>query len=698
MDIVQLLDRFEGVRGSGGRWVARCPAHDDRQASLSLGMGDDGRVLIKCHAGCPTDAVVEALGLKMRDLFPAKSQQGQRRQKARRAKPKEVAAYDYRDESGELLYQVVRMEPKTFRQRKPNGNGWTWNNNGVRRVPYHLPELLVSTGQVLVVEGEKDADILHCAGLTATCNSGGAGKWSANLSSHLQGREVVILPDNDQAGQKHAEQVAISLNRIASRIKVVALPGLPDKGDVSDWLANGGDVARLSKLVEATPDWKPADCWHDRLIYTGGESPKLARVESNVAMILTHDDRWRGSLVFDELSYRVRWNKSPAPGLEGQVEDHHAVAVQELLAKQWSIVFNRPAIFAGIEAAGMECRVHPVRDYLQSVEWDGQPRVPKWLHRYLCAEDTVMHSQMGTWWLLSAVARAFRPGCQVDHTLVLEGNQGVGKSSALRVLGGKWYQPTLGSLESKDCYQNLAGHWLVEIAELDSFKGARASRIKDFLTATMDSFRPSYGRFVVDRLRQVVFAATTNERNYLRDSTGGRRFWPVPVGACRLEALVKDRDQLWAETVALYRTGATWWPGQTEAKELEDIQEERHLGDPWEPRIETVLEDLVEPITTTEILDKLGIEAARQGKAEAMRVGMILHRMGWERHRGRVAGGTRQYSYCRGGNVEVSPPVPTENDQWGDRTALWIDCTARSSRKRPEPLPPYRHREWVWPL
>lgn len=164
-----------------------------------------------------------------------------------------VATYDYHDESGSLLYQVVRFDPKDFRQRQPDGNSdWRYNLSGVRRVLYRLPEIL-SSPAVYVVEGEKDADRLRSLGLPATCNSEGAGKWRDEYSQSLAGKRIVILPDNDQPGEQHAQQVARSLLPVVQAVKVVRLSDLPPKGDVSDWLDAGHTKEELTALVKATP-------------------------------------------------------------------------------------------------------------------------------------------------------------------------------------------------------------------------------------------------------------------------------------------------------------------------------------------------------------------------------------------------------------------------------------------------------------
>lgn len=177
------------------------------------------------------------------------------------AKPRLVATYDYRDEAGALVFQVVRLEPKSFRQRCPDvaGRGWNWSVKGCRVVPYRLPDLLEQpSAPVFIVEGEKDANHLAALGLVATCNAGGAGKWRPEHSEFLRGRDVVVLPDNDQAGYEHGQAVAASMQGIAASVKVLALPGLPPKGDVSDWLDTGGTASELLALAAATAIDAPA--------------------------------------------------------------------------------------------------------------------------------------------------------------------------------------------------------------------------------------------------------------------------------------------------------------------------------------------------------------------------------------------------------------------------------------------------------
>lgn len=251
-----VLAKLPDHRRLGKGWTARCPAHDDQNPSLSITEGDDGRVLLKCHAGCSTEAICQALGLTVAHLFPPETA---KRTNSKRTDRREVTAHDYRDEYGALLFQVVRYDPKGFSQRRPDGNGgWIPNLDGVRRVLYRFPELLAAdpNAWIFIVEGEKDADRLAAAGLVSTTNPGGAGKWSKVDSGPLRGRRVVVLCDNDPSGERHRNDVARDLFGKAAEVRCVELHGLPSKGDVSDWLDAGHTVSELLALVEAADSLK----------------------------------------------------------------------------------------------------------------------------------------------------------------------------------------------------------------------------------------------------------------------------------------------------------------------------------------------------------------------------------------------------------------------------------------------------------
>lgn len=563
-----------------------------------------------------------------------------------------VATYDYRDEAGALLYQAVRFEPKDFRQRRPDGKGgWDWRVKGVRQVPYRLFELRakVAHTRVYIVEGEKDVDRLAALGLVATCNAGGAGKWPAELSEHFRGLDVVLLPDNDEPGRAHAETVARNLAGIAERVRVVALPGLPPKGDVSDWIEAGGTVADLGRIVDAAPLWtadatepKPkkgsrrdvdwlSEC---QATAAGVPVPNLA----NVAMALRSDERWKGRLTFDEMAQYVMTGGRPAT-------DADVGAIQEAL--QWSGLkrISRETVHQAVDLVAREYSFHPVRQYLSGVRWDGVHRIDGWLSAYLGAPAGEYTAAVGKMFLISMCARVMRPGCKADHMLVLEGVQGAGKSSACSILGAKWFSDGLPvDVSDKDAAQHLRGKWLIEIAELEAMSKSEVTAFKSYLTRTEERYRPAYGRLEVHEPRQCVFVGTTNKAAYLRDETGARRFWPVRCGKIDLTGLARNRDQLFAEAVAAYHHGAQWWPARDlEQRLITPEQAERRDHDVWEEAITFYLHSR-DRVTVGEIAKSaLNLETGRISRADQNRIMAILEGVGWKRQR-RGHGGVRYWS------------------------------------------------------
>lgn len=261
-DFIQLLTgRSLCPHKSGAGWSARCPGHDDRNASLSIAEGKDGRILLRCHAGCSAESIVSALGMNLADLFPQRITNGVTN------KPRIVATYDYHDEARKLLFQCVRFEPKDFRQRRPapgKPGEWIWSLKDTRRVLYRLPEVkgAITAGRtVFVVEGEKDVDVLVKRGFAATCNPMGAGKWLPEHTETLRGAaRVIVIADKDAPGRKHAQAVADALHGAAKSVKLIELPdvnGKPVK-DSFDFFTAGGTADQLRALVKAVSEFAPA--------------------------------------------------------------------------------------------------------------------------------------------------------------------------------------------------------------------------------------------------------------------------------------------------------------------------------------------------------------------------------------------------------------------------------------------------------
>lgn len=305
-EFISLLDaRGLSPRKSGTGWTARCCGHDDMNASLSVSTGTDGRVLLKCHAGCTTEKLVGALGLKLANLFPPRAAS------VAPVAHRIVATYAYTDEGGQLLFECVRFTPKTFRQRRldtAKPGAWIWNLEGVRRVLFRLPELkatLAAGRTIFVCEGEKDVQALAHHGFAATCNPMGAGKWQPEHTETLRGaKRVVIIADKDEPGRKHALAVATALHGVAKSLKSIELPdrnGQPVK-DAADWFAAGGTADELRALVSSMPDFVPTS----PQTTNATSAPSAAPVSDEPANTETDDEALAALAVLPPLAFDRR--------------------------------------------------------------------------------------------------------------------------------------------------------------------------------------------------------------------------------------------------------------------------------------------------------------------------------------------------------------------------------------------------------
>lgn len=546
-----------------------------------------------------------------------------------------------------------------------------------------------------VTEGEKKCLSAESAGLSCIAVPG-VTQWHTKGARELHpyfahvtlaGRDVFLAFDrdaitNDQV-MKQERAFGRALEQAGAKVYIVRFP--EDAPKLDDFLARH-ERTELEGLVREArthgklpPDTSgPADdTWKDLWpkLRLDAETDRPVRDIDNIIRILAHHPAWVGVLAHDARKDQQVMLKPPPFAADvardevcpRPLNDRDATLVADWLVAQRPLGWHSSPRTALVEQAlAVVCelnRFDAVRKYLGGLKWDERPRLDAAACTYFGAPNTVYSATVFAKWMLSAVARARTPGCQADHMLILEGDQGLKKSSALRILAGTaQFSDNLPEVHSKEAAEHLLGLWIAEVAELEGFSRSDITALKAFITRREDRYRHAYGRRTSVHPRRCVFAGSTNEGEYLKDSTGNRRFWPLHITRVDLEALERDRDQLWAEAVARVRAGEPWHITDTET--LSDValeQEARRTIDPWHGPIELYVEGLPH-VTVAQILGELGISRAGFDQRAANRVVAILRELGWARRQVRL-GTTRSWVYAL---VTTPKAVTTLSGSSGD--------------------------------
>ena len=516
-----------------------------------------------------------------------------------------------------------------------------------------------------------------------------------------------LLPEADQPGMSAMIKIAGILRELGCAVFFVDIPApgkVADGWDLADLIDGGAGfdevmkwVAKLrTDVVEDAPGEPVEVPCHDRqddvpdwfddaaaggstpLPAGAGMSPKQLRSEliqtanggvkgcrENVYTVMQGDPRLIGLVgldLFSGLQVKRRatpWRSEPGEWTEG--DDFH---LGVYLSRHHSLLLASIGdIERGVAQAAREHAFNPVTDYMDrcAAMWDGVPRVAGAFGRYWgCADNTEYLELVSTMFFVGIVVRAYRPGAKHDYAPVFEGGQGEGKSTALKVLGGDWFADTPFRMGEKDGYLSIQGVLLYEVAELEQFNRSEVTAIKAFMSSTVDRFREPYGRRMKNMPRRCAFAATTNEGEYFKDSTGNRRFWPVATGRIDLDTLIEDRDQLFGEAVAMMNAGVLTYPTREQQTRLVSPQQEsREIPDPWHGHIYRYLEGIdadgmpklngrLNRVTVLDLLTRgLHFEVSKLGpaKLETMRIGAIMRKLGWTKDR--ETSGARERFYAR---------------------------------------------------
>jgi putative DNA primase/helicase len=402
-------------------------------------------------------------------------------------------------------------------------------------------------------------------------------------------------------------------------------------------------LAAVKKHDAAQKKQEASDGWRAKLQYKEAKdgSQILEKCVTNLALILEFDPAWRGVLRMNTFSKKITVDAKRCPfnRQDLQWSDADTIAVKVWLETHYPLRPTTNDVHEAILHVCTNARFNPLTDYLDSLDPAPEKEIlDMWLIDFFGADDTPYTRAVGARWMIGAVARAMSPGCKVDAVLILEGKQGLKKSSVLEKLcpDPTWFTDGLSDFGSKDQKEEIEGKWIVELGELKGF-GKELEQIKAFVTRKSENYRPAYARHEINSPRTCVFAGTVNPSGdgFLRDVTGNRRFWPVSCVKQAPELTPHLRDQLWAEAKARYLAGEKWWIEEEETELLRSAAEQQNSRvevDVWHEQVSVFVAGN-DKVSANDVLEMLKVSTEKRGQREAQRVGRIMKMLGWEKYR-----------------------------------------------------------------
>lgn len=583
------------------------------------------------------------------------------------------ARYDYPDEKKSGGKMKKEVKPWRWDAEK---NRWACKGFAAPSPLYGLEDLAARPeARVFLVEGCKSVDFGRKLIPQAVWVSwqGGWTSWSKPDLSPLYGRYVYLWPDADEGGIKAMLGIGNRLMPHCPDIVYLDPVGMPDGWDVADAVQGGMDfrawqqwaktrkreikqkIAQEQIKKEESPKPPKVATPYQRLhlewgLVPGANSQPIPNMD-NIVRIFENDPNIKLGVHYDTFLQRVIDGKT---GHQWKDSDELKLTlyIQRILGIP---KISKETVRDAVLAVAHQQPRHCIQDWLKSLPaWDGTTRLDSLFFKYFGTPHNEYTANVGRCFMVSLVARAMIPGCKADNLVVFEGKQGIRKSSALEALvGQQWFATAHHEVTDKDFLQSLRGKWLIEIAELDSFQRSQLEAVKSMVSRRFDTYRMSYGHFTEDYLRQCIFAATTNKDNWNVDETGARRFWPIRTLAIDIPAILRDREQLFAEALALFMrvpldademsrkaAGADWWLTPKELTERE--QDDRYEDDPWTVVIEEFI-GVRTTITVPQLLtEALKLDVGKQDTKEQRRVGRILRRLGWEKYTERQGSALRK--------------------------------------------------------
>jgi predicted P-loop ATPase len=584
---------------------------------------------------------------------------------------KPSGSWAYRDKSGAILFYVARYDTPSGKEFMP----WTWNGSRWHAKAYPEPRPLYGLDKLngkpcLIVEGERTCEAareLLGSSYNVVTWSGGAKAYKKTDWTPVYGKRCLLWPDADEPGMSAMNGIAAILTAQCPEVKLIKPdPTRPKSWDAADALSEQWTTAQVIdwakscvSVVNVTinnnltvqvdePPAAPTDhgiaLW-DRLGLSLSTTGNPICNENNIVYIFEREKHLSKHCWFDDFHNQIFIQDTAGPR---QWTDIDTLNFTLKLQREYGLsrISDVMVWRAIMIIANREHRNEPM-DWMNTLEWDGQPRIEQFMCTHLGAKSTpyVLATSKNFW--ISMVARVFSPGCIMRSMVILVSKQMTGKSTAFSIIGGKWYSEVLEDIHSNNFLQSLPGNIIMEFGDLAGMDRAEKNRVKQIISCRKDRFRIPYARLPSDHSRQCVLVGSTNDKNFLNDSTGGTRFWPIETGIIDQESLIRDRNQLFAETVERFKNGEKWHEMPTE--ETADVQESYRMQDIWYDKIVEKLDGLSpfeDEIQVIKIATEfLNIPVGNVKKGDEMRIGTILGLLKWERFKKRV--GTKTFWYWK---------------------------------------------------
>jgi predicted P-loop ATPase len=662
-----------------------CPCHNDTHPSCHIKNGNKG-IIARCKAcGATGKDIFPKLGISLNEVFYEKQAVTEKREYwqiwLERARGKKIeAVYNYQFYDGSYAFTKVKFVKDANGKKKCDygfvqdgkyKSGLYWQDgskgrDGKRAVFGNVPSIRKAIEQgktIYITEGEKDTETCIKHGLTAF-TYGGANEWQSIFSEVVEGADVVVLRDNDEPGEEVANRIKGDILPIVKSLKIVnPIPEI-EKADISDYFQRHTD-GEFRQMIEQAENLKgAADSQTTALVDsnintlqkqengvisllvtrpTAKGEMKVQQLVKNWEIVLENDSRFSGKVRFDEFSRQLYlWGATPWESKEPfrPWQNSDDAQLYALIQNDYELT-KRDDYFDSISNISQRHKFHQVRDVLESIPFSGEGHIRRLLPDYLGAGDTEYNFQVMRLMMLGGVARVYNAGAKFDYCTILEGRQGLGKSTFLRLLAldDSFFNDSLDSLDSTTAVQGLLGSWVIELAELKSLgrTSGGIESVKRFLSATSDKIRLPYQRRSEIFPRQCIFFGTTNSTSYLDDATGNRRFLIVrcgenePTKSLFSQEAVEDFRKAWAEAVHIYKTDKPKLVLSAEAAaEAAELAESARIDDGKTG----IIADFLENRTRTCVLEvwKEALQEERRPKKfESTEIANIIMGLGWER-------------------------------------------------------------------